>query len=207
MNLQTTFPKVFFGNRIQAGDACSIQIGDGSCVGSDVWFSTCFADASIVIGKSVLVGRRSVISASRRLEIGCFCVFAPNVYVSDTNHEYRDVSKPIFSQGITIRDNVIIEDNCWIGINSVVMSSVGRGSVIGANSVVIDPIPPFCVAVGNPAVVKLMYNHSTKLWVKVLSKDDMERAMKNRGKMPSRKEYCSVLSSNTFSVGSWAAGE
>ena len=44
--------------------------------------------------------------------------------------------------------------DCWIGNSSVIMADIGEASVIGAGSVVVKPIPPLCVAVGNPATVK-----------------------------------------------------
>jgi acetyltransferase-like isoleucine patch superfamily enzyme len=48
-----------------------------------------------------------------------------------------------------------IEDNCFIGVNSVILPgiTVGRGSIIGAGSVVTKDIPPFSLATGNPAKV------------------------------------------------------
>jgi serine O-acetyltransferase len=49
----------------------------------------------------------------------------------------------------------IIESNVDIGCGVCVLGdvTVGRGSVIGANSVVLSDIPPFSVAVGAPAQV------------------------------------------------------
>jgi acetyltransferase-like isoleucine patch superfamily enzyme len=43
----------------------------------------------------------------------------------------------------------------WIGQGSYIMKGVtiGEGAIIGANSVVITDIPPFAVAIGNPARV------------------------------------------------------
>ena len=43
----------------------------------------------------------------------------------------------------------------WIGNGSHIMKGVtiGEGAVIGANSVVINDIPPYCLAMGNPAEV------------------------------------------------------
>lgn len=50
---------------------------------------------------------------------------------------------------------VVIEDNVYIGVNSVVLRNVriGKNSVIGAGSVVTRDIPQNVVAVGNPATV------------------------------------------------------
>ena len=48
---------------------------------------------------------------------------------------------------------IIIEEDCWIGINVVIMPGVhiGKGCVIGANSVVTNDIPPYSVVGGNPS--------------------------------------------------------
>ena len=50
---------------------------------------------------------------------------------------------------------VEIEDQVWIGGGSVLLPGVtiGKGSVIGAGSVVTHSIPAGCVAVGNPCRV------------------------------------------------------
>jgi virginiamycin A acetyltransferase len=49
----------------------------------------------------------------------------------------------------------IIGPDCWIGNNSVVLSSVeiGTGAIIGAGSVVTKNVPPYSISVGNPAKV------------------------------------------------------
>lgn len=51
--------------------------------------------------------------------------------------------------------DVIIENDVWIGINVTIMPNVkiGRGSIIGACSVVTKDIPPYSIAVGNPCKV------------------------------------------------------
>lgn len=48
---------------------------------------------------------------------------------------------------------VIIEDDVFIGVGAIVMPgvTVGKGSVVGAYSVVTKDVPPGMVAVGNPA--------------------------------------------------------
>jgi acetyltransferase-like isoleucine patch superfamily enzyme len=50
---------------------------------------------------------------------------------------------------------VLIGSNCWFGVNCVVTSGVeiGERCVIGANSVVIEDLPPRVIAAGIPAKV------------------------------------------------------
>ncbi|MDO9185595.1 MAG: acyltransferase [Bacteroidia bacterium] len=50
---------------------------------------------------------------------------------------------------------VRIEDNVWLGVNSVVLKGVtiGTNSVIGANSVVVKDIPANVIAAGNPCKI------------------------------------------------------
>jgi acetyltransferase-like isoleucine patch superfamily enzyme len=48
---------------------------------------------------------------------------------------------------------VPIGADCWIGAGAIIMAEIGEGTTIGAGSVVIHPVPPRSVAVGNPAKV------------------------------------------------------
>lgn len=70
------------------------------------------------------------------------------------NHRFSDVTKLIKEQGVETK-GIIIESDVWIGANCCVLDGVtiGRGSVIGAGSIVTKSIPPMSVAVGNPCRV------------------------------------------------------
>ena len=62
------------------------------------------------------------------------------------------------------KGNVIIGNDVWIGMHVTIMSGViiGDGAVIGAHSVVAKNIPPYAIAVGNPAkVVKYRFDTNT----------------------------------------------
>lgn len=99
---------------------------------------------------TIMIGGHS----NGKLIIGNYVQTGPNVGFFVANHHYADPTKPIKSQGYD-EDDIIVEDDVWIGANSIVTSGVkiGKGSVIGANSVVTKDIPPFSVAAGCPVKV------------------------------------------------------
>ena len=99
--------------------------------------------------------------------IGRNVIIGPNVFISDYNHAYQDVTKPISQQGcLNFNSKVIIDDDCWIGTNVVICGNVhiGKHVVIGAGSFVNKDIPDFCVAVGNPIRIVKKYNFNTNMW-------------------------------------------
>lgn len=51
------------------------------------------------------------------------------------------------------RGDIIVGSDVWIGANAMVLSGVtiGDGAVIGAGAVVVDDVPPYAIAFGNPA--------------------------------------------------------
>jgi acetyltransferase-like isoleucine patch superfamily enzyme len=53
------------------------------------------------------------------------------------------------------KGDIVVENDVWIGAKSTIMSGVKihNGSVVGANSVVTKDIPPYAIAVGNPAKI------------------------------------------------------
>lgn len=94
-------------------------------------------------------------------------LFSPNIYITDCDHEYRNINIPVKDQGIVQRDqSVSIGEGSYIGINTVIVGNVkiGKHCVIGANSVVTKDIPDYCVAVGSPAKILKKYNLTSQLW-------------------------------------------
>ena len=109
----------------------------------------------IKIGQNCAINSFCFIDADEGgVEIGDQVLIGPQVGIHGSNYEYSDENTPILSQGVTSK-GIIIEDDVWIGSNSTVLDGVtiGRGSVIGAGSVVTRDIPPFSVAFGVPAKV------------------------------------------------------
>lgn len=117
-----------------------------------------FADrpgAEIVVGDNSRI-HGSCLHASKSIVIGRNCLVAANCQIIDeSGHSlsFPDVENRINTRGIS--RPVVIEDNVWIGANSLILPGVtiGYGSVVAAGSVVTKSIPPMVVAGGNPARV------------------------------------------------------
>ncbi|MBU0681661.1 MAG: acyltransferase [Proteobacteria bacterium] len=82
-------------------------------------------------------------------------MIADNVFITDHNHIFNHPDMPAALVRELQTEQVVIEDGCWLGYGCVVLKGVriGERSVIGANAVVTHDIPPYSVAVGNPARV------------------------------------------------------
>lgn len=122
----------------------------------------------LVIDDGTVIGHFSHIIAYKNVYIGKNVLCADRVFISDCNHEYRDINIPIIAQGIIETRDVIIGDDSWLGENVCVCgASIGKHCVIGANSVVTKDIPDYCVAVGIPARVIRRYDFELKKWIEV----------------------------------------
>ncbi len=121
------------------------------------------------IGDNVHIGNYNIIAARNSVIIEENVLFGPGVIVVDHSHRYEDVKVPVKSQEVSEGGPVRIERDCWIGANVFVFPNVtiGRHSVVGANSVVKQDIPPYSVAVGAPARLIKRYDFDLKQWVKV----------------------------------------
>lgn len=110
---------------------------------------------NVHIGNDVLIGSLSdIVSGHARVEIGDHCIFAPDVYISDSSHDTEHVDiltkhSPIISQAVTIGKNV------WLGVDMAVLkgTTIGEGSVIGAKALVNRFIGDYSVTIGIPAEV------------------------------------------------------
>jgi len=117
-------------------------------------------NAKIKIGNNTRI-HGTCIHAYKSISIGDNCLIAANCQIMDGNG--HDISFPDVANRIhTVGDakEIIIGDNVWIGAGTFVLPGVtiGKGSVISANSVVVKDIPPMVLAGGNPARIIRDYN-------------------------------------------------
>jgi virginiamycin A acetyltransferase len=125
-------------------ESCSIDCRIG--------FATWLSHPQVRIGKRVCIGGRCTVGMC---EIGDNTMIGSNVDILSgrRQHNVDDAARRHSQQGIAFT-RIRIGDNTWIGNSSVIMADIGENSVIGAGSVVVQAMPPNCVAVGNPCRVK-----------------------------------------------------
>ncbi len=135
-----------------SGSNVAVRVGDNAHLWPHVMLDS--AQGSISIGSNVSIGSFTEIYGHGGCIIGDDRQIAGHCYIISTNHAFDDPDTPIRLQG-SVSKGVVLEDDCWLGHAVTILDgvTVGRGSVIGACSVVTRNIPPFCIAVGNPARV------------------------------------------------------
>lgn len=100
------------------------------------------------------IGTGTTLFGHSGMEIGEHALLAQNITITPYSHIFEDPDDYIINQGGHTR-KVTIGKDAYLGMNVCVLYSadVGQGSVIGSGSVVVKSIPPYSVAVGNPAKV------------------------------------------------------
>jgi len=166
-NLDKKLTEIQIGGAILRGD---IRINNGT-----KFFGKVECTGDVCIGRYTSIsGPNTVIySMINKIEIGSFCSIAPGVRIQEYYHDYnkptsyyinRHILKEKESEDIISKGAIIIEDDVWIGANSIILSSVkiGRGSVIAAGSIVTKNVDPYSVVAGNPAkLVKKRFSNDT----------------------------------------------
>lgn len=183
-DLERRYQGVTFGNDVQVIGLETIRIGCGSCIGDRVWLNDCLRDepGRLEIGRLALIGRGGVISTAGKLRIGDFAVLGPDVFIADADHVFADPMQPILQQGVSSGRSIIVEDNCWIGMQAKVFGNltVGRGSVVAAGAIVRKSVPPFAVVAGIPAKIVKLYDFAVGEWQSVRDKVEIQSALEKR---------------------------
>lgn len=154
---------ISIGSNVRIGDNSTliargeggITIGDNVSIQDRVYLDTERPDTgAIIIGEHAYIGTGTTLFGHVGLQIGDHCLLAQNITITPYSHIFDDPQAPIITQG-GHKEKVTIGRDCYLGMGVCVMysGSIGEGSVIGAHSTVVKPIPPFSVAVGTPAKV------------------------------------------------------
>lgn len=131
-----------------------LTVGKDTLFEPGVWI-TAAPSARITIGSGTFLNLGVMVAAQADVTIGDHCMFANGCLITDADHRFDDLTKPITWQGFQSKGPTRIGDNVWCGANVVITSGVtiGERCVVGANSVVTEDLPPRSVAVGAPARV------------------------------------------------------
>ena len=102
----------------------------------------------LTMGEHSSIGPYGYVGCSGKITIGKNVMFGPRCSLFAENHVFSDTNCDIKSQGVN-QKGITIEDDCWIGSNVTILDGVtiGKGSVIGAGTLVTKDIPAGSVVI------------------------------------------------------------
>jgi acetyltransferase-like isoleucine patch superfamily enzyme len=144
-------PYVSGATRIHIGDNVRIlgKIG--------IFSGRIFDDPTLILGNRVTIADDVVFLVNKEVVLEDDVSVATGARFMDTDAHPRDTAERIADLPPRPEEvkPVRIRHHARIGQGSFIMKgvTVGEGAIIGVNSVVVSDIPPYCLAMGNPARV------------------------------------------------------
>lgn len=123
---------------------------------------------TITIKDNVSIAQNFHCTAAGSLCIGENTTISGNVFITDIDHEYRNIGEHIMDQPMIINETIIGE-NCFIGYGAAIQAGtkLGKQCVVGTNAVVRGEYPDYSVIVGVPAKAIKRYNMDAQIWEKI----------------------------------------
>lgn len=134
-------------------------------VGDDVNISGAFfigagrtlPQAEVILGNKVFIGHPVTMQVAQRIELMEGAALAGGCYVTDNDAHPLDIESRLRGDPVSPDEiqPVRLGRYAWVGRGSYVMKGVTIGdfAIVGVGSVVVSDIPPFSIAMGNPARV------------------------------------------------------
>ncbi|WP_395632343.1 acyltransferase [Flavobacterium sp.] len=108
-------------------------------------------------GKNIVIGYNSGIGINAKVPdniiIGEHVMMGENVTVFGSNHAFERTDIPMTKQGFKTYPPVVIEDDVWIGNNSIILAGriIKKGSIVAAGTVLTKDFPEYSIIGGNPS--------------------------------------------------------
>lgn len=167
---------VVFGKNLTLRHPKKITIGDNTFIDDNVVLDAKGEDnQGITIGENVYIGRNTILSCKEgsihledycnisancmllsetEIRLGKYCFLAGQCYlVAGGNHTFDDTTVPIMFQPSYSKGGIAVGEDVWLAAGVIVLdgANIGKGTVVGAGSVVTESLPEYCIAVGSPA--------------------------------------------------------
>ncbi|MDO6645485.1 acyltransferase [Acinetobacter guillouiae] len=122
------------------------------------------------IQDNVGIAQNVHITCNGNLIIGKNTTILANAFITNIDHDYKEIDVPVLQQEHILR-RTLIGENCFIGIGAAIQAGtiLGKQCIVGTNSVVRGTFPDYCVIAGNPAKIIKQFNFDTQKWEKYVN--------------------------------------
>lgn len=148
--------------KIQIGKKCMIR----------GLITTC-GNGSVFIGDNTYIGGGVRIGSVHSIYIGSDVIIGGDTHIYDNNNHPTEPEKrlvmtrsgdyfgSLWCWNEAESKEIMIEDNVWIGERCAILKGVkiGKGAIVGCNSVVTHNVPEYSIVAGNPAKVVKFLTH------------------------------------------------
>jgi acetyltransferase-like isoleucine patch superfamily enzyme len=110
-------------------------------------------NGEIRMGDRVKISYEAQLSAAALIEIGDDVTLSRGVVITDHVHDYRHVDMSVLDAPLSKPMPIRIGRRSFVGAHAMIGPGVqiGEHAMVAANSVVVNDVPPYAIAVGNPA--------------------------------------------------------
>jgi len=152
--------KMHPNSEVSLDDNVSLNSSTFRCTSGSIYapckLVTICSSAKISIGRDTGLNGTSIVARSKKIIIGERVAIAPNVVIMDSpfHKKWPPLERNNYS-GKELDTDIYIGDDVWISTGCILLpgSSIGKGSVVAARSLINKKFPKNCLIGGIPAKI------------------------------------------------------